>query len=35
MTAIDDKHAPLPWIGNPKDEGAGSEEGPLPDGVAP
>ena len=32
MTAIDDKHAQLPWIGNPKDEGAGSEEGPLPDG---
>ena len=32
MTAIDDKHAQLPWIGNPKDEGAGSDEGPLPDG---
>ena len=32
MSAIDDKHAQLPWIGNPKDEGAGADEGPLPDG---
>lgn len=32
MSAIDDKHAQLAWIGNPKDEGAGADEGPLPDG---
>jgi uncharacterized protein with LGFP repeats len=32
MSAISDKHAQLSWIGNPKDEGAGSDEGPLPDG---
>ncbi len=32
MSAIDEKHAQLPWIGNPKDEGAGADEGPLPDG---
>jgi uncharacterized protein with LGFP repeats len=32
MSAISDKHAQLSWIGNPKDEGAGSNEGPLPDG---
>ena len=32
MSAIDDKHAQLPWIGNPKDEGAGADEGALPDG---
>ena len=32
MTAVDDKHAQLLWIGNPKDERAGAHEGPLPDG---
>jgi uncharacterized protein with LGFP repeats len=32
MSAIGEKHAQLPWIGNPKDEGAGADEGPLPDG---
>jgi len=32
MTAIDDKWHQVPWVGNPKDEGAGSDEGPLPDG---
>jgi uncharacterized protein with LGFP repeats len=32
MTAIDDKWREIPWIGNPKDEGAGSDEGPMPDG---
>ena len=32
MSAIDDKHAQVSWIGNPKDEGAGADEGPLPDG---
>jgi uncharacterized protein with LGFP repeats len=32
MTAIDDKWGEIPWIGNPKDEGAGSDEGPMPDG---
>ena len=26
MSAIDDKRAQIPWVGNPKDEGAGSEE---------
>lgn len=32
MTAIDDKWRTIPWIGNPKDEGAGSAEMDLPDG---
>lgn len=32
MTAIDDKWHQIPWIGNPKDEGAGSDEMSLPDG---
>jgi len=32
MSAIDDKRAQLPWLGNPKDEGAGAQEGPMPDG---
>lgn len=32
MTAIDDKWAQIPWIGRPKDEGAGSEEMAMPDG---
>jgi uncharacterized protein with LGFP repeats len=32
MSAIDDKWRQIPWIGNPKDEGAGSDEGPTPDG---
>ena len=32
MTAIDDKWHQIPWVGNPKDEGAGSEEVPTSDG---
>src|SRR5919112_18523 len=32
MSAIDDKRAQLPWLGNPIDEGGGSQEGALPDG---
>ena len=32
MTAIDDKWHQIPWVGNPKDEGAGSDEGPTADG---
>lgn len=32
MTAIDDKWAANQWLGAPVDEGAGSDEGPLPDG---
>ena len=32
MTAIDDKWRQIPWIGNPVDEGAGSEEMAMPDG---
>jgi uncharacterized protein with LGFP repeats len=32
MTAIDDKWRQVPWIGNPKDEGAGSDEMSTPDG---
>ncbi|MCX5336351.1 LGFP repeat-containing protein [Streptomyces sp. NBC_00140] len=32
MTAIDDKRAQVPWIGSPFDAGAGSHEGPNPDG---
>jgi len=32
MTAIDDKWHQISWIGNPKDEGAGSDEGSMPDG---
>ena len=32
MTAIDDKSTEIQWIGAPVDEGAGSDEGPLPDG---
>ena len=32
MSAIDDKRNQHPWLGNPKDEGAGSDEGPMPDG---
>ena len=32
MTAIDDKWRQIPWIGNPKDEGAGSQEMAMPDG---
>lgn len=31
MSAIDDKAAQLPWVGAPKDEGAGSAEMALPD----
>lgn len=32
MTAIDDKWQQNQWLGPPVDEGAGSEEGPMPDG---
>jgi len=32
MTAIDDKWHQIPWVGQPKDEGAGSAEMSLPDG---
>lgn len=32
MSAIDDKWREIPWIGNPKDEGAGSDEMAMPDG---
>jgi uncharacterized protein with LGFP repeats len=32
VTAIDDKWHQIPWVGNPKDEGAGSEEMPTADG---
>jgi uncharacterized protein with LGFP repeats len=32
MTAIDDKWRQIPWVGNPKDEGAGAHEMPHPDG---
>ena len=32
MTAIDDKHRQLPFLGNPVDEGAGSAEMDLRDG---
>lgn len=32
MSAIDDKWRQIPWVGNPKDEGAGSAEMALPDG---
>jgi hypothetical protein len=32
MSAIDDKWHQIPWVGNPKDEGAGSAEMALPDG---
>jgi uncharacterized protein with LGFP repeats len=32
MTAIDEKWAQIPWIGAPVDAGAGSQEGPNPDG---
>jgi uncharacterized protein with LGFP repeats len=32
MSAIDDKHAQIGWIGNPVDEGGGSGEMALPDG---
>jgi len=32
MSAIDDKWHQIPWIGNPKDEGAGSQEMTMPDG---
>jgi uncharacterized protein with LGFP repeats len=32
MTAIDDKARQIPWVGAPKDEGAGSDEMALPDG---
>jgi uncharacterized protein with LGFP repeats len=32
VTAIDDKWHANQWLGPPVDEGAGSDEGPLPDG---
>ena len=32
MSAIDDKHRQLPWLGAPVDEGAGSGEMQMPDG---
>ncbi|WP_329204474.1 hypothetical protein OG257_03020 [Streptomyces sp. NBC_00683] len=32
MTAIDDKWTQVQWIGAPSDAGAGSHEGPNPDG---
>ena len=32
MSAIDDKWRQIPWVGNPRDEGAGSAEMALPDG---
>ncbi|MEV0174613.1 hypothetical protein AB0I00_26280 [Streptomyces sp. NPDC050803] len=32
MTAIDDKWHQIQWIGSPVDAGAGSQEGPNPDG---
>lgn len=32
MTAIDDKWREISWIGQPVDEGAGSEEMAMPDG---
>ncbi|WP_079072755.1 hypothetical protein [Streptomyces canus] len=32
MTAIDEKWGQIPWIGAPVDVGAGSQEGPNPDG---
>jgi uncharacterized protein with LGFP repeats len=32
VSAIDDKWRQIPWIGAPKDEGAGSDEMALPDG---